>query len=65
MDHLIETYPAKHGFLLRDTPTYDPAAAERHWETLLALLERLRYPRALAPTLNTSCTSGTPFSHQS
>ncbi len=41
VDHLIETYPAKHGFVLRDTPTYDPAAAERHWKTLLALLEPL------------------------
>ncbi|HEU4953751.1 MAG TPA: dienelactone hydrolase family protein [Gemmatimonadales bacterium] len=41
VDHLIESYPAKHGFVLRDTSSYDPAAAERHWETLLALLERL------------------------
>ena len=41
VDYLVETYPAKHGFVLRDTPTYDPAAAERHWKTLLALLERL------------------------
>lgn len=38
VDHLIETYPAKHGFVLRDTPVYDPAAAARHWRTLLALL---------------------------
>jgi carboxymethylenebutenolidase len=42
VDHLIESYPAKHGFVLRDTPSYDPGAAERHWETLLALLDRLR-----------------------
>jgi carboxymethylenebutenolidase len=42
VDHLIESYPAKHGFVLRDTPSYDPAAAERHWETLLTHLERLR-----------------------
>jgi carboxymethylenebutenolidase len=42
VDHLVETYPARHGFVLRDTPTFDPAAAERHWKTLLALLERLR-----------------------
>ena len=41
VDHLIETYPARHGFVLRDTATYDPAAAERHWTTLLTLLERL------------------------
>ena len=41
VDHLIESYPAKHGFVLRDTSSYDPGAAERHWETLLALLGRL------------------------
>jgi carboxymethylenebutenolidase len=37
VDHTIETYPAKHGWVLRDTPVYDSAAAERHWKTLLAL----------------------------
>lgn len=37
--HTIETYPAKHGFVPRDTPAYDPAAAERHWGTLFALLD--------------------------
>jgi carboxymethylenebutenolidase len=39
VDHTIETYPARHGFVPSDTPAHDPAAAERHWETLLALLE--------------------------
>ena len=39
VEHTIETYPAKHGWVLTDTPSYDIAAAERHWETLLALLE--------------------------
>jgi len=39
VDHLIETYPAKHGWVLRDTPVYDAAAAERHWRTLVALLD--------------------------
>lgn len=38
VDHTIETYPARHGFVLSDTPAYDPDAAERHWRTLLALL---------------------------
>jgi carboxymethylenebutenolidase len=38
VDHKIETYPAKHGWVFRDTPVYDAAASERHWETLLALL---------------------------
>ena len=38
VDHRIETYPAKHGWVFRDTPAYDAAACERHWQTLLALL---------------------------
>jgi len=29
--HTIETYPANHGFAVPDNPTYDEAAAERHW----------------------------------
>lgn len=39
VDHKIETYPAKHGWVFRDTPVYDAAASERHWQTLLALLD--------------------------
>lgn len=39
VDHEIETYAAKHGFVLSDTPVYDKAASERHWETLTALLD--------------------------
>ncbi len=39
VDHKMETYPAKHGWVLRDTPVYDAAAAERHWESLVALLD--------------------------
>jgi carboxymethylenebutenolidase len=39
VDHLVETYPAKHGWVFRDTPAYDAAATERHWQTLLALLD--------------------------
>jgi carboxymethylenebutenolidase len=37
VDHEVTTYPARHGFVLRDSPVHDEAAAERHWETLLAL----------------------------
>ena len=37
VDHTVETYPAKHGWVVRDTPVYDAAAAERHWKTLLSL----------------------------
>jgi carboxymethylenebutenolidase len=36
--HLIETYPAKHGWVFRDTPVYDAEATERHWQTLRVLL---------------------------
>lgn len=37
--YTLETYPAKHGWVLRDTPVYDEASAERHWKTLLALFD--------------------------
>jgi carboxymethylenebutenolidase len=39
IDHKIETYPAKHGWVFRDTPVYDAAASERHWQTMLALFD--------------------------
>lgn len=37
VDHVIETYPARHGFAVPDNPTYDAGAAERHWEALADL----------------------------
>jgi carboxymethylenebutenolidase len=37
VDHTIEPYQAKHGWVFRDTPVYDATAAERHWQTMLAL----------------------------
>jgi carboxymethylenebutenolidase len=39
VDHTIETYPAKHGWVFRDIPVYDEAAAERHWTALVGLLD--------------------------
>jgi carboxymethylenebutenolidase len=39
VNYQIETYPAKHGWVFRDTPVYDPDAAERHWHSLIALLD--------------------------
>ena len=39
VDHKIETYPARHGWVLRDTPVYDEAACERHWRTLTRLFD--------------------------
>ena len=35
--HTIETYPAAHGFAVPDNDTYDPAAADRHWDALETL----------------------------
>ena len=37
VNHLIETYPAKHGWVMRDLPVYDAAAEERHWQTMTKL----------------------------
>jgi len=39
VDHTIETYPAKHGWVPSDTPVHDVACAERHWSTLFALFD--------------------------
>ena len=39
VDHQIETYPAKHGWVFSDFPVYDAAASERHWRTMLALFD--------------------------
>jgi carboxymethylenebutenolidase len=39
VDHAVETYPAKHGWVLSDTPVFDRGACERHWRTLLAELD--------------------------
>jgi carboxymethylenebutenolidase len=45
--HQIETYQAKHGWVFRDMPVYDAAAAERHWQTMTALFDaELKQPRA-------------------
>jgi carboxymethylenebutenolidase len=34
VDHTLVIYPAAHGFAVPDNPTYDDAAATRHWEAL-------------------------------
>jgi carboxymethylenebutenolidase len=34
VDHVVEFYPALHGFAVTDNLTYDEAAAERHWAAL-------------------------------
>ena len=38
VDHVIELYPAKHGWVPSDTPVHDAAAAARHDTTLFELL---------------------------
>ena len=39
--HVTEVYRgARHGYTMADTPAYDEAAAERHFEALFALLDR-------------------------
>lgn len=40
VDHVIEVYPARHGWVPSDTPVHDPAAADRHYQTLAALLDK-------------------------
>ncbi len=42
--HEIETYQAKHGWVLRDTLAYDAEAAERHWQTVIALFDSTLKP---------------------
>jgi len=45
VEHVVETYPAKHGWVLSDTPTYDAPSCDRHWRELLALFEATLDPR--------------------
>lgn len=40
VDHELEVYPARHGWVPSDMPVHDPAATERHWQTMLALFAR-------------------------
>jgi carboxymethylenebutenolidase len=41
VDHKIETYPARHGWVFRDTPVYDAAASERHYTSMFAFLDAM------------------------
>jgi len=41
VDHVIEVYPeTEHGFVFPERAVYRKHAAERHWETMLALFDR-------------------------
>ena len=45
--HKVETYPARHGWVLRDTAAYDEAECAHHWDTLLELFgEALKRPES-------------------
>jgi carboxymethylenebutenolidase len=37
VEHTVETYPARHGWVPSDTSAHDAVAAERHWQTLFDL----------------------------
>jgi carboxymethylenebutenolidase len=39
VDYTLETYPAKHGWVFHDTPVYDAAASERHYQSMLSLFK--------------------------
>ncbi|HEY5951994.1 MAG TPA: dienelactone hydrolase family protein [Kofleriaceae bacterium] len=39
VDYKIETYPARHGWVPRDTPVHDAAQVERHWQALFELFD--------------------------
>jgi carboxymethylenebutenolidase len=47
--HTVETYPARHGWVPSDTPVHDPVQAERHWQTLFALLDGALQRAQVAP----------------
>lgn len=41
VDYTSEIYPGTvHGFTMADTDAFNPAALQRHWDRLLALLDR-------------------------
>jgi carboxymethylenebutenolidase len=37
VEHMVEFYPAGHGFAVPDNPPYDKSAADRHWAALSRL----------------------------
>jgi carboxymethylenebutenolidase len=44
VDHKVETYPARHGWVPRDFPVHDPVEAEHHWRTLIPLFDNVLKP---------------------
>jgi carboxymethylenebutenolidase len=39
VEHVLEIYPARHGFAVPDNPTYDTEANTRHWDALRQLYQ--------------------------
>ncbi|HEY6294057.1 MAG TPA: dienelactone hydrolase family protein [Streptosporangiaceae bacterium] len=39
VEHVLEIYPARHGFAVPDNPTYDTEASTRHWAALRHLYQ--------------------------
>ena len=39
VDYTLEQSPAKHGWVPSDTPVYDSKESEKHWKTLVPLLD--------------------------
>ena len=37
VNHVVETYPAKHGWVMRDLPVYDAACENDHYQTMTKL----------------------------
>ena len=44
VQHTVETYPARHGWVPRDMPTHDAAEAEHHWCTLIPFMKESLEP---------------------
>lgn len=40
-DFMVETYPARHGWVPDDMPVHDPQEAEHHWQTLVPFLREV------------------------
>ena len=59
VEHRVETYNARHGWVPSDTPVHDEAATERHWQTLFALFDQTLKEGKGAPSVSrTSGNSG-------
>jgi len=49
VDHRVETYDgARHGWVPTDSAVHNPQAAERHWQTLVQLLDAALKPARAA-----------------